>query len=42
MFYHACMNDDKVIGYPDCSSLYADDVEFSYVIDMQVMLFLNL
>ena len=42
MFYRTHIINGKAVSYLNCSSLYADNVKFSYVIDMQVMLFLGL
>lgn len=42
LFYRKHRIDGKVVGYLNCFSLYIDDVKFSYIIEMQVMLFLGL
>jgi hypothetical protein len=39
MFYRTRIINGEAVSYLDCSSLYADNVKFSYIIDMQVMLF---
>lgn len=39
MLYRTRVINVKAVGYLDCSSLYANNVKFSYVIDMHVMLF---
>lgn len=38
LVYRAHVIDGEVIGYLDCSSLYVDDVKFSCIINMEVML----
>ena len=39
MFYRTRIINGEAVSYLNCSSLYADNVKFSYIIDMQVMLF---
>ena len=42
MFYGTRIINSEAVSYLDCSSLYADNIKFSYVINMQVMLILGL
>ena len=42
IFYRVHMIDGEGVGYFNCSSLYVDNVKFSYIINMHVMLFIAL